>query len=154
MPSLHIKAKTAISPEQFLSALIDFGPGRGTIWGNSQSTYFTLHSIGANEADVTEGSTAFSGVWERLLYDWSKPGIIKLRTIDSNIWATGSGWQYTLEEANDNAGTLITAKVTRYPNSKKGYLILMIVATVGRPFIKRSFKQTLKTIEVQNQGNL
>lgn len=154
MPSLHIKAKTSVSSEQFLIALTDFGPERGTIWSNSQSTHFILHKLGANEAIVTEGSNVLGGVWERLHYNWSKPGVIELRTIDSNVWANGSGWQYNLEQAYDGSGTLITARVTRYPRSKKGYLILILLGSVGRPLIIRSFRRTLRAIEKQNQSNL
>jgi hypothetical protein len=154
MPSLHIKAKTFVSTEQFLAALTDFGPERGTIWSNSQSTHFILHKLGANEADVMEGSKVFGGVWERLHYDWSKPGIVELRTTDSNIWANGSGWHYNLEKADDGSGTLITARVTRYPRSKKGYLLLILLGSIGRPLIKRSFRKTLQAIEKQTQSNL
>ncbi len=154
MPSLHIRAKTSVSTEQFLAALTDFGPGRGTIWNNSHSTHFILHKLEATKADVTEGSKAFGGVWERLHYDWSKPGVIELRTVDSNIWANGSGWQYILEQADDGSGTLITASVTRYPRSKKGYLVLILLASIGRPLIKRSFRKTLRAIEKKTQSNL
>ncbi len=153
MPSLRIKAKTSASPEQFLIALTDFGSKRGTIWGNSQSSHFIIHRLGTYNADVTEGSKAFGGVWERLHYDWSKPGIIELRTVSSNIWAVGSGWRYKLENANDGSGTYITAKVTRYPSSIKGYLFLVFVASIGRPLIKRSFRNTLRTIEKQTESN-
>lgn len=152
--SLHIKAKTSVSPEQFLVALTDFGPERGTIWSNSQSTHFILHRLGADDAEVTEGSKVFGGVWERLHYDWSKPGIVELRTIDSNIWTNGSGWRYILERAHDGSGTLITAKVTRYPRSNKGYLVLILLGSIGRPLIKRSFKKTLRAIEEQTESNL
>lgn len=153
MPSLHIKAKTSVTAEQFIAALTDFGSARGTIWSNSQSTHFILHELGANKADVTEGSKVFGGVWERLQYDWSKPGIIELHTIDSNVWTNGSGWQYNLKEADDGSGSLITAKVTRYPRSKKGYLILIFLGSIGRPLIKRSFRKTLRSIEKQAQKN-
>ena len=151
MPSLHIKTKTSISQEEFPDALTDFGSERGSIWDNSQSTHFILHKLGATEADVTEGSKVFGGVWERIHYDWSKPGIVELRTIDSNIWTNGSGWQYKLEKAEDGSGTLITARVTRYPRSKKGYLILILFGSIGRPLIKRSFRKTLRRIEKQEK---
>ncbi len=154
MPSLNIKANTSASTEQFLIALTDFGPERGTIWGNSQLPHLILHKLGVKEAEVTEGSKVFGGVWERLQYDWSKPGIITLRTIDSNIWANGSGWQYNFEKTDDGSGTLITAKVTRYPRSKKGYLVLILIGSIGRPLIKRSFIKTLRAIEKQTQSNL
>jgi hypothetical protein len=154
VPSLSIKVRTSISPEQFLVALTDFGSERGTIWGNSQSTHFILHSLESDTADVTEGSKVFGGVWERIHYDWSKPGIIELRTIDSNVWTNDSSWRYVLEKADDGSGTLITAKVTRYPHSKKGYLVLIFVSSVGRPLIKRSFRKTLHMIERRNESSL
>lgn len=154
MPRLRIKVKTSVSPEQFLIALTDFGPERGAIWGNSQPTHLILHRLGANEADVTEGSRVFGGIWERLIYDWSKPGIIELRTISSNIWAEGSGWRYSLKKADDGSGTFIKASITRYPKSKKGYLVLAFVASIGRPLIRRSFRKTLRAIERQTESNL
>jgi len=154
MPSLHIKAKTFLSTEQFLAALTDFGPDREIIWGHSQPTHFVLHKLGANEAEVTEGSGVFGGIWERIHYDWSKPGIIVLRTIDSNIWANGSGWHYKLEKTDDGSGTLITARVTRYPRSKKGYLLLIFHGSVGRPLITRSFRKTLQAIEKKTKNKL
>jgi hypothetical protein len=153
VPSLQLRAHTSISPEQFLAALIDFGPERGNIWGNSQSSHFILHRLGTDEADVTEGSRVFGGVWERLHYDWSKPGVIELRTTDSNIWTNGSGWQYLVKKAHDGSGTLITAKVTRFPRTKKGLLVLIFVGSIGRPLIKRGFRKTLLTIEEQTKSN-
>lgn len=137
-----------------MAALIDFGPERGNVWSNSQPTHFRLHQLGTNTAEVTEGSKIFGGVWERLIYDWSKTGFVELRTIDSNIWASGSGWQYNLEPADDGSGTLITAIVTRYPRSKKGYLLLILLGSIGRPLIKKSFKKTLQEIEKQTHSNL
>jgi hypothetical protein len=147
MPSLRIQAKTSVTPEQFLVALTDFGPERGAIWGNSQSTHLTIHAQDSDSAEVTEGSNIFGGVWERLSYDWSNPNIIMLHTLDSNIWAKGSGWRYELDQADDGSGTVITATVTRYPVSKKGYLVLIFVGSIGKPLIKKSFHSSLRAIE-------
>lgn len=152
MPSLHITARTSVSKEQFIAALTDFGPNRGNIWGNSRSSHLTLHTLEENYAEVTEGSNVFGGAWERLEYDWSNPNSIELRTIESNIWAQGSGWKYKLEDAHDGSGTVISARVTRYPSSKKGYLILFFVGSVGRPLIKRGFRNTLRAIEQRAYG--
>lgn len=154
MPSLTIKVKTTISPEQFLEALTNFAQDRGAVWGNSQSSHLIVHEVGSDTADVTEGSGAFGGVWERLRYDWSNPALIELRTIDSNIWTNDSGWRYKIEQLEDGSATHITATVTRYPNSKKGYLVLFVVSSVGRRFITDGFRQTIRTIEEQNRNNL
>ena len=153
MPSLVIKMKTSITTRQFLDALTNFEADRGAVWGNSQSSHLIVHEVGGDTADVTEGSKIFGGVWERLRYDWSSPARIELRTTDSNVWANGSGWRYEIEELEDESGTLITATVTRYPNSKKGYLLLLFVGSIGKPLIKRGFRQTIRTIEHQNRTN-
>lgn len=153
MPSLVLKVKTSITARQFLYALTNFEVDRGAVWGNSQSSHLIVHEVDADTADVTEGSRIFGGVWERLRYDWSNPAHIELHTIDSNVWATGSGWRYEIEEFEDGSGSLITATVTRYPNSKKGYLLLLFVGSIGKPLIKRGFRQTIKTIEHRNRTN-
>src|SRR3954469_12581958 len=67
MSTLHFHQTTTSTPEQFLAALVDFGPGRSKVFGNSADDYLKVHHRGASDADVTEGS---GGIWERLHYDW------------------------------------------------------------------------------------
>jgi hypothetical protein len=35
MPTIHFKQTTKSTPEQFVAALTDFGPGRSKLFGNS-----------------------------------------------------------------------------------------------------------------------
>ena len=70
MSTIRMHQTTTSTPEQFLAALIDFGPGRSKIFGNSADDYLKVHRRGRSDADVTEGS---GGIWERLHYDWSDP---------------------------------------------------------------------------------
>ena len=49
---------TTATPEQYVAGLTDFGPGRAELFGNSADGYLKVHSKGATEADVTEGSAA------------------------------------------------------------------------------------------------
>ena len=63
-------------PEVFLRALTDFSPRRPELWPNLSPKLYQVHSVGENEAEVTEGSSAFGGVWERTRYDWSEPGVV------------------------------------------------------------------------------
>jgi len=72
---------TTATPEQVLAALIDFGPGRSKVFGNSADEYLKVHHRGPSDADVTEGS---GGVWERLHYDWSDRTHVVMKTTDSN----------------------------------------------------------------------
>jgi hypothetical protein len=63
MSTIHFHQTSRTTPERFLAALIDFGPCRSELFGNSAEKYLQVHEQRATEADVTEGS---SGVWERL----------------------------------------------------------------------------------------
>jgi hypothetical protein len=67
MSTIHMHQTTTSTPEQFRAALIDFGPGRSQLFGNSADEYLKVYRRGASDADVTEGSR---GIWERLHYDW------------------------------------------------------------------------------------
>jgi phage I-like protein len=44
MATLHFTETTTSSPEQFIAALTDFGPGRSKIFGNSADEYLKVHS--------------------------------------------------------------------------------------------------------------
>ena len=60
MSTIHLHRTMTSTPEQFVAGLTDFGPGRGTLFGNSTDEYLTVHRQGPREADVTEGS---AGIW-------------------------------------------------------------------------------------------
>src|SRR6202007_637126 len=98
MSVIHFHAVTTSTPEQFIAGLTDFGPGRWEIFKNSAHSYLTVHHKGSREADVTEGS---GGIWERLQYDWSDSGRVKLTTTDSNVFGGASGWAYPLTRQPD-----------------------------------------------------
>lgn len=38
MSTIHLNQRTTATPEQFLAALTDFGPGRSTIFGRSTAS--------------------------------------------------------------------------------------------------------------------
>src|SRR2546423_1082584 len=98
MTAFQFKATTTATPEQYVAGLTDFSPGRAELFGNSADSYLKVHSTGANEADVTEGS---AGVWERLNYDWSDPNRVVLTTTDSNAWSDGPSHTYTFRRDAD-----------------------------------------------------
>ena len=81
MSTIHLHRTTTLSPEQYIAGLTDFGPGRSKLLGNSADDYLKVHSVGSDQADVTEGS---GGVWERLHDDWSDLKHVVLTTTDSN----------------------------------------------------------------------
>lgn len=150
MATLHFHQTTTSAPEQLLSALIDFGPGRSKIWGNSADDYLKVHSRGASDADVTEGS---GGVWERLHYDWSDRNRVVMKTTDSNIWGGRSGHIYTFTRRPDGK-TDIDAVVVRQGKNLKGYALGLVLGTVGRSVLRTAFEKTVKAIEDRNSESI
>jgi hypothetical protein len=66
LSTIHLHGTTTSTPEEFLTALTDFGPGRSKLFGRSADEYLMVHRRGPADADVTEGS---GGIWERLHYN-------------------------------------------------------------------------------------
>src|SRR6202162_6464001 len=147
MSTIHMHQTTTSTPEQFLAALIDFGPNRSKIWGNSAGEYLKVHRRGPSDADVTEGS---GGVWERLHYDWSDPNRVVMKTTDSNIWGGRSGHGYTFAR-RPGGMTDVDAVVGREGKNFKGLFLGFVLGTVGRSVLPKAFANTVKAIEAQNR---
>jgi hypothetical protein len=145
MPTMHFTLKTTATPEQFRAGLTDFGPGRGKLFANSKDGYLKVHSLGATDADVTEGS---AGIWERLHYDWSDPNHITLTTIDSNTWGGASGHTYRLTPQPDGT-TEVDVSIVREPKSFKGRALGALLQLGGKRVIVKTFANTLKAIEAR-----
>lgn len=149
MPTFHFKETTTATPEQFIAALTDFGPGRAELFENSTEDYLEVHDQGPTEADVTEGS---SGIWERLQYDWSDPNHIVLTTTDSNAWADGPSHTYTLTRQS-NGTTEVEYDVVRQGRNLKGRALGLVLGTVGKGRLEGAFEKFVKAIEARNDGS-
>jgi hypothetical protein len=145
MATLHFKATTKATPEQFVAALTDFGPGRAELFENSTDDELEVHSRGPTEADVTEGS---KGIWERLHYDWSDPNRVVLTTTDSNTWSNKSGHTYAFKRQADGT-TEVEYTVVRDGKTLKGHLLGLVVGTVGRGVLKKAFNHAVAAIEAR-----
>jgi hypothetical protein len=145
MATIRFSVTTSATPEEFVAALTDFGPGRGELFGNSTDDYMKVHSRGPTEADVTEGSR---GIWERLHYDWSDPDRVVLTTTDSNTWGNSSGHTYTFTR-NPDGTTRIDVVVVRDGKNLKGRAIGVVLETVGRGALPKAFAKTVKAIEAR-----
>lgn len=148
MPKLTLKFKTTVSAHQFIAALTNFGPDRDKIWPNSESNFLIVHSKHQNFADVTEGSHAFGGVWERLHYDWSDRSNVILKTVDSNIWNNKSSWVYKITPSLDGNSTNIEYTVERFARNITGFVVLAYVSLYGKRNLRKDFNKMLRTIEV------
>ena len=134
---------TTATPEQYVAGLTDFGPGRAELFGNSADGYLEVHSRGATEADVTEGS---GGVWERLHYDWSDPDRVVLTTTDSNAWGGSSGHTYSFVR-NADGTTDIAYDVVREGKNLKGRFLGVVLHSVGKSRLETAFVDSVKAVE-------
>jgi hypothetical protein len=148
MATIHLHQTTTSTPEQFIAGLTDFGPGRSKLFANSADDYLEVHDEGANQADVTEGS---SGVWERLHYDWSDPTHVVLTTTDSNVWGGNSGHTYSVTQAPDGT-TDVDVVVVREGKNFKGRMLGIVVGIVGKRVLEKQLAKTVKAIEARNVG--
>jgi len=146
MPTIHLHQTTNLTPEQYITGLTDFGPGRAKLFSNSADEYLTVHQQSRTEADVTEGS---GGVWERLHYDWSDPNHVVLTTIDSNLWGGASRHTYTFTR-QPNGSTDIDVEVVREGKNFKGRLLGFVLSTIGRSVLEKAFVNSVKAIEARN----
>ena len=148
MPTIHLHATTSATPDQFLAALVDFGPHRSQLFPNSADDDLQVHELGTDHADVTEGS---GGIWERLRYDWSDPRRIVMTTTDSNLWGPGSGHTYTLTERTDGR-TAVDAVVVRTGKNLKGRVTGLLLATVGKGVLSKALATTVHAVEARHSG--
>ena len=146
MSTIHFRFTTTSTPEQFVAALTDFGPGRSKLFGNSADDYLQLHDRGPTEADVTEGS---GGIWERLHYDWSRPDRVVMTTTDSNVWGGRSSHTYTFARRPEGT-TSVEAVVVREGKNLKGRLLGFVLGTLGRGVLEKAFANSIKAIEARN----
>ena len=143
MSTIHLLQTTTLTPEQFVAGLTDFGPGRSELFENSADNDLKVHELGADHADVTEGS---GGVWERLSYDWSDPQRVVITTTDSNVWGGASGYVYRLTRELD-ATTDIHVDIVREGKNLKGRLLAHVLGTVGKSVLAKAFAHSVKAIE-------
>lgn len=148
MPTIQIHQAIGLTPEQYITGLTDFSPGRSEVFANSDDDYLKVHSLNRTEADVTEGS---GGVWERLHYDWSDPLWVVLNTTDSNVWDTSSGYAYSFKPLPDRR-TYVHLTIVRVGKNSKGRLLALLLGTFGKGVLVKAFDHSVKVLEARNDG--
>ena len=148
MSTIHLHQVTTLTPEQYVAGLTGFGPGRSKLFGNSADEYLKVHQRNRTQADVTEGS---GGVWERLHYDWSDPEHVVLTTTDSNVWGGASGHTYTFTRHPEGT-TDIDVDVVREGKNLKGWLLGLVLGSIGKGVLEKAFLNSVKAIEARNDA--
>ena len=144
--SINFHETTTATPEEFVAALTDFGPGRSELFPRSADDDLVVHDQGPTSADVTEGS---GGIWERLHYDWSDPNRVVLTTTDSNLFGGDSGHVYTFKR-NPGGTTDIDVVVVREGKNLKGKVVSGGIGIVGKRVLAKALKQTVAAVEARN----
>ena len=146
--SIHLHETTTATPEQFVAALTDFGPQRQTLFPNSQDENLVVHSLGTDEADVTEGT---GPIWERLHYDWHDSQRIVIEVTDSNVWGGDSGYTYTVQPRPDGT-TDVDVEIVREGKNLRGRALGLVLGTVGKGSLGKSLTATIEAVEARSSA--
>ena len=144
MARVSVEVTSPTPASVVLRALTDFSPRRPEVWPNLSPRFYQVHSVGESEAEVTEGSAAFGGVWERARYDWSEPGVVLIEVEDSNAFAAGSWWRYQVEPVG--SGSRVRLQFDRRPKNLKGSVLSLLFALAGRRVFTGSLEETLRRL--------
>jgi len=113
---------SSATPEQVLEAARDFSPRRAELWPDVHMEHFELHDRGNTWAEVTEGNPWPLGlVWERLRYEWARPGSVKGVVIDSNIFKPGSTWE--IKATQRDGGSVVEVIAVRHLRGVRGRML-------------------------------
>jgi hypothetical protein len=140
MPKVTAHVQSPLQPAEVLRIITDFGPERSKAWPGVDEEHLKVHEQGEGFADVTEGNAA---TWERERYSWTPDGkTVAAETTESNIWAAGSRWDYTLTPVD--GGTLVTVTLTRFGKNVKGKLIAALLPVAGKSVVTKSLSAALQ----------
>jgi hypothetical protein len=122
VPTVRVVDETPVPAERVLEGARDFSARRAEMWPDVHVEHLHLHELGETFAEVTEGNPWPIGyVWERLRYDWSRPGSVKGVVTDSNIFKPGSTWE--IRATPEAGGTRVEVIGVRHLRGVKGRLI-------------------------------
>ena len=141
MATTRFTVHSSLSPSEVMAVITDFGPDRARWWPNVDEAHFTVHDQGADWAEVTEGTGMG---WERERYTWdAAAGTVSAVTVNSNIWASGSGWNYTIMP--EGTGSRVEVTAVRKGYGVKGKLVGALLSLVGKREITSSTTAALGT---------
>jgi hypothetical protein len=130
MARVEFVVESPLEPEEVVSHLVDFGERRPELWPAIDPSVYSVHTVGADWAEVTEGSAVLGGIWARERYDWSQPGIVQATILDSNFWHRGGTW--TLRAApRANGGSRLTVVRDRRAKNAKARVLEGLMRMVG-----------------------
>jgi hypothetical protein len=142
MAKIHYEADGEIPADRFFAALTDFGDRRPELWPNLDAKFYRLHERGETWAEVTEGTDLLGGVWARDHYDWSEPGIVRLRLVDAVDFKPGTETVYRVTSRPDG-GCHVAVDFQRIATSPRGRLVGIGVQLGGSRRFAADLHETL-----------
>lgn len=142
MAKIRYEAQGSISADRFIAALTDFSERRPELWPNLDAKYYELHELGDTWADVTEGTDVLGGVWAREHYDWSEPGLVRLRLVEARDFRPGTLIEYRVSGSPDG-GCHIAVEFQRVATSLRGRVVGVGVQLTGTRRFAADLRETL-----------
>jgi hypothetical protein len=146
MGKVHYEADGRIPADRFIAALTDFSERRPELWPNLDTAYFKLYERGDTWADVQEGTAVFGGVWARERYDWSEPGVVRLRLVEAVDFKPGTEIVYRVTSRPDG-GCHVAVDFQRIAASLRGRLVGFLVQLAGARRFAADLRVTLDRLD-------
>lgn len=143
MAHVIVEKDTRLPPDEIIGALTDFSERRLDLWPNIDRKYYQVHQVSTAAAEVTEGS---NGIWERTRYDWSEPGKVRIRVVESNTFRPGSYWLYSVEPRREG-GSHVHLEFLRRPRNAKGLVVSALLSLAGKRIFGDFLDETLHRLE-------
>jgi hypothetical protein len=139
----HWAIHSVRSAEAITAALIDFGPNRARIWRETcHPAIYAVPAVGPDWAEVTEG-IPFS--WSRERYDWSTPGRVVLKQLDSNVARPGGRIEYSILPTSSGC-TILCERRRRFRLTPRGLVAGTIMRLFGPAILRSQFSRSLKRL--------
>lgn len=147
MLRIEFDVETSLTPEQVTTALTDFSDRRTEIWPDLASEFYEVYSVGETTADAKEG-TSMPGlkVWAKEHYDWSQPGVVEWRVVESNFSVPASGIVAKIDPT-ESGGSRIHITWERAGSNLKGRVLCRMMKLTNGSMIKSSLRKSLGRME-------
>ncbi|MFD6136233.1 hypothetical protein [Isoptericola sp. NPDC060257] len=142
MPVIRFHLDSSLDAAEAFGVLTDFTAARPEAWPTIDAEHFEVHGLGADWADVTEGTAS---AWEHARYEWDAPARrVVITTLDSKVFGPGGGWVF---QVTPNAsGSRVDVELTRDPASLKGKLLAVLLPFVAPRSLRTSFSGPLHAV--------
>lgn len=151
--TIPVAEETTVPPERVLAAVCDFSDRRARVFPAVSERHMTVHAVADMSAEVTEGTRVGPFViWERCIYDWSKPGRVTATVVDSNVYGfPGSRWEITAT-ATDRGSQVAMTWTRWFQRRPLGRFMGFAYRHTGQRSFTKYGRDILKNLEQLDQA--